>query len=417
MQGRTTYDVIIIGAGAAGLIAAGTSAKEGKTVLLLEKMRSPGRKMLISGKGRCNITNDSYASNHFKNIHPNGKFLKTAYKNFFKDDILEILLKQNVEIKTERGQRIFPISDKSKDVVDAITKWALQKNVSFETHADVKEILHKEGKVTGVEFHQNGNKKQAYSSKVILATGGKSYPATGSTGDGHRLAMKLGHNIVKPLPALVPLVTEGELAERLMGISLKNVLASLWVDGKKHQEEFGEMLFTHYGLSGPIILTLSREAVIALDENKSVEIYIDLKPALDNEKLDTKLLRDIQEYGKRQVENLFKLWLPSKMTLPMIELCGISKEKRAYDINSQERKQIRLNLKEMKFRVTTSRSFKEAIITQGGIALSEIDSKTMESKLIKGLFFAGEVIDLDANTGGFNFQIAYSTASLAAKSF
>lgn len=416
MKQGTNYDVIIIGAGAAGLIAAGTSAREGKSVLLLEKMRSQGRKMLISGKGRCNITNDSYASNHFKNIHPNAKFLKAAYKNFFKDDILEILKQQNLEYKTERGQRVFPITDKSKDVVDALSKWAFERNVSFETHAEVKEILHQQGQIIGVEYQQIGNKKQAFAPKVIIATGGKSYPATGSTGDGYILAKKLGYSIVKPLPALVPLVTQGELAERLMGLSLKNITASLWVDGKKHQEEFGEMLFTHFGLSGPIILTLSREAILALDKHQKVEIYIDLKPALDNEKLDARLLRDIQESGKKQVENLFKLWLPSKMVKPMLNLCGIPEEKKGFDINSQERKQIRLNLKELKFTVSSSRSFKEAIITQGGISLSEIDSKTMESKLIKGLSFAGEVIDLDADTGGYNFQIAYSTGSLAGKS-
>lgn len=413
MTKETNYDIIIVGAGAAGLIAAGTSAKKGKSVLLLEKMRSQGRKMLISGKGRCNITNDSYASHHFKRIHPNPKFLKTAYKNFFKDDILKILSNQNVEYKTERGQRVFPVSDKSKDVMNAITNWAFEKNVSFETNADVKEILHLDGNIIGVEYQQFGNKKQAFASKVIIATGGKSYPATGSTGDGYRLARKLGHSIVKPLPALVPLVTEGELAESLMGLSLKNVKASLWIDGKKQQEEFGEMLFTHFGLSGPIILTLSREAILALDKNQKVEILIDLKPALDNDKLDARLLRDIQESGKKHVENLFKLWLPSKLVKPMLNLCGIPEEKKGFDINSKERKQIRLNLKELKFRVTSSRSFKEAIITQGGVSLTEIDSKTMESKLIKGLYFAGEVIDLDADTGGYNFQIAYSTGSLA----
>jgi predicted Rossmann fold flavoprotein len=410
---QQNYDIIIIGAGAAGLIAAGTSARKGKSVLLLEKMRSQGRKMLISGKGRCNITNDSYASHHFKKIHPNAKFLKHAYKKFFKDDILEILSQQNVEYKTERGQRVFPASDKSKDVVNGISNWALTKNVTFETHAEVTEILLQNGEITGVEYKQLGIKKHAATSKVIIATGGKSYPATGSTGDGYILAKKLGHSIVKPLPALTPLITKGNLATSLMGLSLKNVTACLWLDGRKQQEEFGEMLFTHYGLSGPIILTISRQAVIALDANKKVEISIDLKPALDIDKLDARLLRDIQEHGKKNIENLFKLWLPSKMIKPMIDLCEIPKDKRGFDINAQERKHIRNYLKELKFKVVSSRAFKEAIITQGGVSLEEVDSKTLESKIVKGLFFAGEVLNLDADTGGYNFQIAYSTGHLA----
>ncbi len=407
-------DTIIVGAGAAGLIAAGTSARLDKSVLLLEKMKSQGRKMLISGKGRCNITNDSYASHHFKKIHPNAKFLKHAYKKFFKDDILEILSQQNVEYKTERGQRVFPVSDKSKDVVNAISNWALSKNVVLQTDSKVEEILCNNGKIIGVEYTQKGIKKRVLASKVIIATGGKSYPATGSTGDGYNLAKKLGHNIIKPLPALTPLITEGSLANSLMGLSLKNVNACLWVDGKKQQEEFGEMLFTHFGLSGPIILTLSREAVTALDKNKVVEITIDLKPALDIDKLDKRLLRDLQEHGKKNIENIFKLWLPSKMVAPMISLCKISKEKRGFDISGQERKRIKHYLKELKFKVISSRAFKEAIITQGGISLDEVNPKTMESKLVKGLFFAGEVLDLDADTGGYNFQIAYSTGSLAA---
>ncbi len=415
MKEKTDYDTIIIGAGAAGLIAAGTAARNGKSVLLLEKMRSQGRKMLISGKGRCNITNNSYASHHFKKIHPKAKFLKTAYKNFFKEDILNILDRYNVEYKTERGNRVFPVSDKSKDVLKAISDWALTTNVSFETHADVKNIIVNNNTIIGVEYHQVGNIKKAFAPKVIIATGGKSYPATGSTGDGYDLAKKCGHTITPPLPALVPLVTEGSLANRLMGLSLKNVNAGLWINDKKEQEEFGEMLFTHYGLSGPIILTLSREAVKALDKKQKVDIRIDLKPSLDYNKLDARLLRDIAEHGKKHIENLFKLWLPSKMIKPMMELCEISPDKIGYDITSQERKQIRLNFKELKFKVLSSRSFKEAIITQGGICLDEIDPKTMQSKLVQGLFFAGEVIDLDADTGGYNFQIAYSTASLAAK--
>ena len=413
-QGKE-YDLIIIGAGAAGLVAAGVAGKMGKKVLVLEKMRAVGRKMLISGKGRCNITNDSYASHHFKKIHPRGRFLKTAYKQFFKDDILEILNQENVSYKTERGQRIFPVSDKSKDVVNALTNWAFSKNIQLETHASAKKILVELEACSGVEYEQMGRIKQALGKSVIIATGGKSYPATGSTGDGYGLVKKLGHKITKPLPALVPLETEGDLAPSLMGLSLKNANASLWVNNKKVAEEFGEMIFTHFGLSGPIILTLSRQAVLALDENQEVEISIDLKPALEFEKLDARLLRDLNDNGKKQIYNLFKLWMPTKLIAPMMKLCGIPSEKKAHQITSEERKRLKINLKDLRFKINQSRKFKEAIITQGGVCLEEIDSKTMESKLIKGLFFAGEVIDLDADTGGYNFQIAYSTGALAAK--
>ena len=409
------YDLIIIGAGAAGLIAAGVAGRTGRKTVVLEKMRSAGRKMLISGKGRCNITNDSYASNHFKKIYPRGRFLKTAYKQFFKEDILEILKQENVAIKTERGQRVFPVSDKSKDVVNALIHWAFNKNVQLVTNAGVKNILVESRAVAGVEYEQNGRLKKVYAKSVILATGGKSYPATGSTGDGYALAKSVGHKIIPPLPSLVPLETEGNLAQQLMGLSLKNANANLWIDGKKASEEFGEMIFTHFGLSGPIILTLSRQAVVALEKNQRVEITIDLKPALDYDKLDKRLIRDLNENGKKQIYNLLKLWMPSKLIIPMMEICGISEEKKAHQITAEERKKLKMNLKELRFKITKSRSFKEAIITQGGIDLEEINPKTMESKLVKGLFFAGEVINLDADTGGYNFQIAYSTGSLAAE--
>ncbi len=414
-KAQDNFDIIIIGGGPAGIVAAGIAGREGKYVLLLEKKRAVGRKMLISGKGRCNITNDSYASHHFKKIHPRAKFLKPAYKEFFKDDILDILKEQGLDYKTERGNRVFPASDKSKDVLQALSKWAFTKYIKLETNAEVKHIITKEAKIHHVEYIQMGQTKKAYAPTVILATGGKSYPLTGSTGDGYKLAKELGHKIIKPLPALVPVETIGELAPSLMGLSLKNVNATLWVEGKKVRAEFGEMLFTHFGLSGPIILTLSRDIVLALDDKKKVDISIDLKPALNEEKLDRRLLRDIDDNRKKQVDNLFKQWLPSKLINPMLELCGINKEKKAHQITAEERKKIRHLLKDLRFTVSRSRSFKEAIITQGGIDLSGIDAKTMESKLVKGLYFAGEVIDLDADTGGYNFQIAYSTAQLAAR--
>ena len=416
MSNENKYDLIVVGAGAAGIVAAGTAANKGAKVLLLEKMRSAGRKMLISGKGRCNITNDSYTSNHFKQHHPQSKYLKNAFKSFFKEDILQILDSQNVEYKTERGDRVFPVSDKSKDVLDALLRWGIYKKVSLETHSDVKKIITKNSQVKGIEYEQEGRRKQVFANSVIIATGGKSYPLTGSTGDGYKLAQELGHSISTPLPALVPIETKGNLAQSLMGLALKNVNASLWVNGKKQSEEFGEMLFTHFGLSGPIILTLSRSIVLAVENGDKVEISIDLKPALDDKKLDNRLIRDLDANGKKYVENIFKLWMPSKLVKPMLNICNIDTSKLGNQIKADDRKQIRIKLKDFRSDISCYRPFKEAIITQGGINTDEVSSKTMESKLIKGLYFAGEVLNLDANTGGYNFQIAYSTGSLAANS-
>ena len=413
---QNNYDIIIIGGGAAGILAAGRASEKGAQVLLIEKMRSVGRKMLISGKGRCNITNDSYASNHMKQAHPKPKFLKKAYKNFFKDDIMAILDAQGLKYKTERGNRVFPESNKSKDVLDAYSRWALNKNVELLTNTKVIKLITDDNKCIGVEYDRGARKTTVYAKSIILATGGKSYPLTGSTGDGYALAKAVGHKIVTPRPALVPVETKGNLAPRLMGLSLKNTTASLWIDDKKVDEEFGEMLFTHFGLTGPIILTLSRQIVVALANEKKVELKLDMKPALDEQKLDKRLIKDLNENGKKYIENIFKLWMPSKLVKPLMELCNIDSSKLGNQINGDSRKKIRFALKEFKFEVIGHRPFSEAIITQGGINTDDIDSKTMESNLIKGLYFAGEVMDVDANTGGYNFQIAYSTAVLAVDS-
>ncbi|RLD45771.1 MAG: aminoacetone oxidase family FAD-binding enzyme [Bacteroidetes bacterium] len=413
---NNNYDLIIIGGGAAGIIAAGRAAEKGANVLLLEKMRSVGRKMLISGKGRCNITNDSYASNHMKQLHPKPKFLKFAYKNFFKDDIMNILDSQGLVYKTERGNRVFPESNKSKDVLNAFSKWALTKNVEVRVNSKVEKLIVENGKCVGVEFNKDGRKQQIKAKAVILATGGKSYPLTGSTGDGYSLVKAVGHSIITPRPALVPVETKGNLAQRLMGLSLKNTTANLWVDNKKVDEEFGEMLFTHYGLTGPIILTLSRQIVIALAENKKVEIRLNLKPALDDQKLDKRLIRDLDENGKKYIENIFKLWMPSKLVKPLMELCGIDSSKLGNQINGDSRRKIKQALTDLTFEVNGHRPFSEAIITQGGVSIDEINNKSMQSNIVEGLYFAGEVMDIDANTGGYNFQAAYSSAALAVDS-
>jgi predicted Rossmann fold flavoprotein len=411
----TTYDVIVIGAGAAGLIAAGHAAHQGAKVLLLEKMRRAGRKLLITGKGRCNITNDAPQSVFYKNIFPNGRFLKHAFDAFFTRDILKILHDQGVETTTERGNRVFPVSNLAADVVNAIMRWMGNKNIEILYEARVSGLLMENAAVVGVRAMINGISKEFYGKRVIICTGGKSYPATGSTGDGYTLAKQAGHTINEVRPALVPLVTKGNTAEKLQGLGLKNINAVAWVNGKKAAEEFGELMFAHYGLSGPVILTLSRSVVEELYKNNKVEIGIDLKPALDEKKLDARLLRDLNEHGKKQAENIFRLWLPAKLIPMFLELLEIDGNKLCHQLTAKERRKILLLMKDFRFEVTGHPGYKEAIITAGGVSTSEINPKTMESKLAPNLYFAGEVIDLDGTTGGFNLQLAFSTGWLAAE--
>ena len=410
------YDVIVIGAGVAGLIAAGRAAELGANVLVIEKMQRPGIKLLITGKGRCNITNSDNIEEFMKNVHPNGRFLKHALYNYFSKDIINLLNNYGVEIDLERGGRYFPSSDKSVDVLNALLDYTREHGAEFRYDCKVTKLIITQDSVSGVEIIENNNKKQISAKKIIICTGGKSYPATGSTGDGYILAKSVGHTIEQPTPALVPLVTKGNLAGQLQGLALKNVNASVWINGKKRTEEFGEMLFTHFGLSGPIILTLSRFIVKQLINNNKIDVSIDLKPALDNSKLDKRLLRDLNEYGKKQIDNIFKLWLPAKLIPVFIEKCAIDRCKEGHQITGRERNRIKSLMKDFRFEVIGNRPFKEAIITAGGINTKEIDSKTMQSKLVKNLYFAGEVIDVDANTGGYNLQIAYSTGWLAAES-
>jgi predicted Rossmann fold flavoprotein len=410
------YDVTVIGAGAAGLIAAGRAAELGLNVLLVEKMERAGRKLLITGKGRCNITNDTDITEYFKQINPNGKFLKHAFSTFFVNDIISLLNRNNVETTVERGQRVFPSSNKASDIVNALLNWTISKKTEILYNARVSKLLYKDSKLLGLEVNINGTSNTILSKNIIICTGGNSYPATGSTGDGYHLAMEAGHTIEPVRPALVPLETEGDMAKQLQGLSLKNVNAVVWINGKKHTEEFGEMLFTHFGLSGPIILTLSRIVVDGIRNKNKVEISVDLKPALDTQKLDARLVRDLNEHGKKRIDNIFREWLPSKLIPVFLNKIGIDPSLECNQVNSKIRKQILFLMKDLRFTISGHRSFKEAVITAGGVHLSEIDSKTMESKKIKGLYFAGEVIDLDANTGGFNLQIAWSTAWLAANS-
>ncbi len=412
----TKYDVIVVGAGAAGLIAAGRAAHLGARVLLVEKMRRAGRKLLITGKGRCNITHDAETSVYYQNIFPSGRFLKHAFHSFFVKDILDILHTQGVETTTERGSRVFPVSNNAGDVVNALMRWMGTKNIDILYDSRVTRLLMDDEQFQGVEVMGPKGKQQISASHVIICTGGKSYPATGSTGDGYELARQAGHTINEVFPALVPLVTQQDTAGKLQGLGLKNVKASVWVNGKKQKEEFGEVMFAHYGLTGPIILTLSRFVVEELNKKNQVEISIDLKPALDEQKLDNRLLRDIDAHGKKQVENIFRMWLPAKMIPVFLEILQMDREKLCNQLGAKERRKILLLMKDFRFTITGHPGYKEAIITAGGVSTKEIQSKTMESKLTRGVYFAGEVIDLDGNTGGFNLQLAYSTAWLAAES-
>ena len=408
----SNFDVIVIGAGPAGLLAAGRAAELGGKVLVLEKMKHEGRKLLITGKGRCNITNDAPISEFIKHVYPNGRFLRNAFSSFFSKDIIKLLEEHGVESTLERGGRYFPASNRSRDVLNALLQWVKNHKVEIRCGYRVEELLVEDNTVIGVK----ANGKKFLCNHVIMATGGKSYPATGSNGEGYELARRVGHSVVKARPALVSLETKGDLAQKLQGLNLKNVKATVWVNGKKRADDFGEMIFTHFGLSGPIILTLSREVVRELQDKNRVEVSIDLKPALDEQKLDTRLIRDLNEHGNKKLLNIFKLWLPSSMIPVFVELLNIDTEKECNQVSSKERKQILYLMKNLVFKISDYRSFKEAIITSGGINTKEISQKTMESKIVKGLYFAGEMIDLDAETGGYNLQIAYSTGWLAGNS-
>ncbi len=396
------------------MIAAVKASENGNEVTILEKMENIGKKLLITGKGRCNITNSADMEEFMKNIPENSKFLYSSFNKYTNQDIVSFLKKQGVETKVERGGRIFPVSDKAQDVLEAFERRLKELKVQIRTNFEVAKILTEDGNVTGIEG-KNGEKILA--DKVILATGGKSYPVTGSTGDGYRMAKMLGHTVTELKPSLVPLTTSENsriLCQQMQGLSLKNVAIKIKNENKIIYEDFGEMLFTHYGVSGPVILSASAILIRyknideLLKENK-IKLYIDLKPALDEEKLDNRILRDFEELKNKQFKNSLDKLLPRKMIEPIITLIGISPEKRINEITKEERRKIVKVLKNFELTISGFRSIEEAIVTKGGISIKEINPKTMESKIINGLYFAGEIIDLDAFTGGFNLQIAWST--------
>ena len=401
--------VIIIGGGAAGLLAGIAAATYGAEVTIIEKMRVPGKKMLITGKGRCNITNAGELQDIIKNLPGNGRFLNSALRLFSNDDIVCLLECNGLETKVERGNRVFPVSDKAKDVVDTLVKIYTDLGGKLITDCKVTEITVKDGVVTGVKT-TNGH---FTADKVILCAGGASYPGTGSDGGGAKLAAKVGHSIVPLKPSLVPLVSDYAYVEDLQGLSLRNVRATLYGDGKKLTDDFGEMLFTHFGVSGPIILSLSNMAAEALSKGMEVELAIDLKPALSEEKLDVRIQRDFTTYSRKQLVNGMKDLLPQRLIPVVCDMAYLDEEKFINQVSREERKRLVDTLKRFVVPITGTRPIAEAIVTAGGVSVKEINPKTMESKLINGLYFAGEVMDVDGYTGGFNLQAAFSSGYAA----
>ncbi len=413
MPDAPQWDVIVIGAGPAGLMAAGQAAYSGAQTLLVEKMDRPGRKLRITGKGRCNLTNEVSVDEFVTHFGPNGRFLYSAFHQFFNIDLIEFFADLGVQTVTERGGRVFPISNDADDVTDHLVRWTRDLDVTLWTHAPTARLVIDSGQIGGLTL-ANGQTHAAHA--VIIATGGASYPGTGSTGDGYRLAESAGHTIIPIRPALVPLDTAGSVAARLQGLSLRNVRATLWINGKPEASDFGEMLFTHFGISGPIILTLSKRAVDALHDKKRVAVSIDLKPALDDAALDARLLRDFDQQGKRQFSTLLKNLLPRLLIPVCCDLTDIPPDKPGHQITAQERERLRRWLKDFRLAVTRHHPIATAIVTAGGVALNEIDPRTLQSRLVAGLYFAGEVLDLDADTGGYNLQAAFSTGWLAGRS-
>lgn len=401
--------IIIIGGGAAGLLAAGRAAECGAKVVLLEQNSTLGRKLNITGKGRCNLTNTADLDEFVKAFGSNGKFLYGAFSRFSNKDLMSLIERLNVPLKTERGGRVFPESDVAEDVTKALEKWVRKAGVDIRAGTLVKGFAVEEGMIHGVSVFSGIIKADA----VILATGGISYPKTGSTGDGYRMAAEVGHTVIKPTPSLSALVVTEPWISELQGLSLRNVSATIYANGKKVGYEFGEMLFTHFGVSGPIILTLSK-VYAALDDKSNIRLFINLKPALNQEQLDARLVSDFAQ--TKQIKNYMPELVPRALIAPILRLAGINPDTPLNSVSSASRKGIIKLLVDFPLTIKCARSVDEAIVTAGGVSIKEIDPRTMESKLINGLYFAGEVIDIDAVTGGFNLQAAFSTGWVAGES-
>ena len=410
-------NVIVIGGGPAGMMAAITAAEYGNNVTIIEKNSDFGKKLLITGKGRCNITSSLYMSEFIKNTPGNGQFLYSAFQNYTNTDIIDFLKNQGLEVKEERGNRIFPVTDKSIDVLNCFKSKINELKIKKLFNTRVQKILVQNGEVLGVRTE----KEIIQTDKIILATGGKSYPLTGSTGDGYLIAKNIGHKVTEIRPSLVPLVIyEKNECRETQGLSLRNVGIKI-IDESKNKliyEDFGEMIFTHFGISGPTILSGSAHLVRYkeidnLMKEQKIKLQIDLKPALTEEQLDERILRDFKEFKNKQFKHALDKLLPQKMIPIVIEKTKINEEKRVNEITKEERRNLVKVLKKFELTIKDFRPVEEAIITSGGINIKEINPKTMESKLVKGLYFAGEIIDVDSYTGGFNLQIAYSTGYTA----
>ena len=414
---KQACDVVVVGAGPAGLLAAGRAAMLGARVLLLEKMETPARKLRITGKGRANVTNMKPLEAHLQEIQPESRFLRQAFQAFCNRDLGALLEAQGVPTRTERGERVFPASGLAWDVADALVAWAGAQGVKIIPHARVERLLVLEGAFTGlVVAHRSSRVPGEITARCgILATGGQSYPATGSTGDGYRLAEATGHRVEPLRPSLVRIETR-PVHESAQGLTLKNVQLTLWIDGKKQSSEFGEAEFTAKGLAGASVLRLSRRIVAAKAAGRKVEVTLDLKPALDLGKLEARLLRELAAHAGDTCGQRLRSLLPAALVEVFCGSLGLDPGGPAGQIHGPKRKQLLNLLKEMRFEVTGHGAWDEAIVTAGGVSLKDIDPRSMASKKVENLYFAGEVLDLDANTGGYNLQIAFSTGWLAGES-
>lgn len=404
-------NVIVVGGGAAGLLAGIAAAEQGAQVTILEKMFTPGRKILITGKGRCNITNDCEIPEIIKNLPGNGRFLNSALHRFSNIDIVNMLESHGLNTKVERGGRVFPVTDKAKDVVDTLLNIFRALGGELRTDKLVSSVLIEDKQVRGVI---TGDGQKHLADAVILATGGASYPGTGSDGNGFRLAKSCGHTIITLKPSLVPLESDSCYIKDLQGLSLRNVQVSICCASKVLGREFGEMIFTHFGFSGPIILSLSKVVSASLEEGvKDLDLIIDLKPALDEQKLDARIQRDFTAYARKQLVNGMKDLLPARLIPVVLDAAFLDPEKPINQVSREERGRLVHSLKNLSFPITGTRPLAEAIITAGGVSTKEINPKTLESKVLKKLYFAGEIIDVDGYTGGYNLQAAFSTGYAA----
>ena len=408
----STKTVMVIGGGAAGLMAAGQAALCGARVILLEKMKRPGRKICITGKGRCNLTNNADIDDFINHFGKNGRFLRQAFARFFAPELVTFFEENGLGVTLERGGRYFPTSGKAPDIVNVLLSWLAALKVEIRNNTQVKSLVIHDEKLIGV-ISKNG---KITCDSVILTTGGASYPATGSTGDGYRFAEQAGHTIIPVRPALVPLKITGGIHPELAGLELRNVEARLYIDGKRKRQLFGEIHFLKYGVSGPIILTLSGDAVDGLRDGKKVTLVVDLKPALSLQKLDARLIRDFEKRHRETFAEILRGLLPAQLVPFCLEQTKIPANRPGGEISKKERKRLLQWLKNIRLEVNGYRSFSEAIVTAGGVSLKEVNPRSMESKIVQGLFLAGEVLDLNGNTGGYNLQAAFSTGWLAGRS-